>query len=342
MLLDGYRASPLYRVNTIEDAIKFLQSQNVYYILSVPWASPPDTRTPPAYEWCILTKYLGDPQYLPPLYVSPGGTTVYHVGPLDNQTIYKYFSQLKLIPPLKKLQLNIAISNNNSSFGAKFHIPIPVDWRRGLMNVSINSQGHPLKIEIWEGIIQDKNPSDNGETAELVMKLPGDENSSGIVNPSFTWQICNSGYFTFLLKSCEQTNHMFNVTLYITFLSVYDIQSLYIPLGTSTYNFTLSQDKYQILHLKVDKPSILNIKTVSFNKSVSIEIYTGMILKKSTINVNQQNHLLRREPLHGGAIDPVIANMFIDRGEYSIIVNCEEEAPNAQVNVTLEVMLSEL
>ncbi|MCX8154095.1 MAG: hypothetical protein N3E52_06660, partial [Candidatus Bathyarchaeota archaeon] len=126
--LDGYKAAPLYRMNNIEDAINFLKERNVTYILSVPWAAPLDTRMPPAYKWCVLTRYLGDPRYLPPVYAGLNGSAVYHVGPLEEEAVQALFAEQNLVPPLKHITVNLTITNSTALPSAKFHLPIPVSY----------------------------------------------------------------------------------------------------------------------------------------------------------------------------------------------------------------------
>jgi hypothetical protein len=191
MPLDGNESAPLYRMNSIEEAINFLQEERVTHILSVPWASPGDSRMPNAYKSSILTRYLGDPRYLPPIYVGANGTTVYSVGPIDEKEIYEAFARNGSAPPLKHVTLNLTLTNSNSS-NAKLCLPIPVDYRNGTLTLKVD--GADLYIRLW-------NPQ-----GEYVAPDKSTENQS-------KWSIDRAGYFTLTFPAEEVLTDDLNVTL---------------------------------------------------------------------------------------------------------------------------------
>jgi len=202
--LDGNESAPLYHMSTIQDALQFLQDNGVGYILSVPWASPTDNRLPPAYNWCPLTKYLGDPDYLPPLYVGQNGTTIYHVGPLDEQTVSQAFAQRGMVTPTKHATFNMTISNAAYPFMSDIYLPIPVDYRNQTITVSVNSS-KPLDLE-------------------LRNELFPDNIASG--NTTLTWLIDRAGYFTIRVIDNEGIlQEPFTVTLNLTFYDSYNAPS---------------------------------------------------------------------------------------------------------------------
>jgi hypothetical protein len=214
--LDGNEAAPLYEMDTIEESIDFLEERNVTYILSVPWASPGDIRMPPAYELCVLTRYLGDPRYLPPAYVGLNGTAVYRVGAIEEDTVYASFAQEDFAPPIKQLTVNVTVTNSTDLASGRVYMPIPVDYREELMMATVNSSKHLVSVELWKGIIPEADANPSGI---LIKEWPIQAaNGSGVENPSFVWQVDNWGYFTFLIFDREETfEKSYNVTLDIQF-----------------------------------------------------------------------------------------------------------------------------
>ncbi|MEJ5327809.1 MAG: hypothetical protein WHU54_06135 [Candidatus Bathyarchaeia archaeon] len=225
--LDGREAAPLYRMNAIEDALNFLKDRNVTYILSVPWAAPLDTRMPPAYKWCVLTRYLGDLNYLPPVYVGLNGTAVYHVGPIEEETVHALFAEKNFTPPLKHVTVNLTITNSTTLPSGKLHMPIPVDYREGVMIVSVNSANHSVSIELWQGIIPDVVTNPSGTYRPLKQGPEQPANSTGAADPALMWQINKWGYFTiFVIDREERFTENFNVTVDIRFYNYWDVKTL--------------------------------------------------------------------------------------------------------------------
>jgi hypothetical protein len=221
--LDGNESAPLYQMSTIEECITFLQDNGVSYVLSVPWASPMDIRLPPAYMWCPLMRYLGDFNFLPPLFVGINGTTVYHVGALDETTIYQAFSEKNMVPPLKQLTVNVTITNSTYPYTGKCYVPIPVDYRTGNITASVNSS-KPIDLELWNGLIlTDK--IDPATENFMIAKSPY-ANSSQIAESTLQWHIDKAGYFTLRVIDKEESfENAFNVTLKITFYNFWDLES---------------------------------------------------------------------------------------------------------------------
>lgn len=225
--LDGIEAAPLYGMNTIEEALNFLKERNVTYILSVPWAAPLDTRMPPAYKWCVLTRYLGDPRYLPPVYAGLNGTAVYHVGPIEEETVHALFAEKNLTPPLKHVTVNLTITNSTTLPSGKLHMPIPVDYREGVMTVSVNSANHSVSIELWQGIIPDVVTNPSGTYRPLKQWPEQTANSTGAKDPLLLWQINKWGYFTIFVISRDKTfTGNFSVTVDIRFYNYWDARAL--------------------------------------------------------------------------------------------------------------------
>ena len=228
--LDGNESAPLYRLDTIEEGISFLRERNVRYFLSIPWATPSEIRMPLAYEWSVLTRYLGDPKYLPPVYVGQNGTTVYHVGPIEEETIYASFAEKDFAPPLKHVTINLTIANETGSPSAQFHIPVPADYREGLMAVTFRSSEHLFDVELWNGII--KETGNTMDKSKLVMQwsVPA-ENISDVEDPSFVWQINRAGYFTFLIfDRTDAFKESFNVVIDIRFYNCWDPEIVEVPI----------------------------------------------------------------------------------------------------------------
>jgi hypothetical protein len=215
MPLDGNESAPLYKLETIEESIEFLQDRGVEYILSVPWASATDKRVPPAYYWCPLTKYLGT-CYLPPVFYGVNGTTVYHVGSVDEETLYQTFTQNGMIPPLKDQTINLTITNSTQPSMGEFYLPIPVDYRGGLMIATINSP-NPVNVKLWNGLVP---IGDIQSSLEKPIRTWSGlcNNTLGFENSGFIWRTQKAGYYTFQIINAENTmTNTFNVTVNLRF-----------------------------------------------------------------------------------------------------------------------------
>jgi hypothetical protein len=225
--LDGNESELLYKVDTIEEGIDFLQCKRITYVLSVPWASPTDPRLPPAYKFCVLTRYLGDPHYLPPVYVGAHGATVYHVGPIDEETIHAQFAQEGFAPPIKHVTINASATNNTRTYIGRLYVPLPVDYRGGKMTFSVNSSCQSLEVELWTGVIPAEMIADPVGEFMFVKKWSiQTSNSSSVENPSFEWQIGRAGYFTFRFVDKETSVEDFDVTLDLKFYTYWELASL--------------------------------------------------------------------------------------------------------------------
>jgi len=223
LLLDGNESASLYKIDTIEEGIDFLQDKRITYVLSVPWASPMDPRLPPAYKSCILTRYLGDPRYLPPVYVGVNGATVYHVGPVDEKTIYEQFAQKELAPPIKHVTINATATNNTHPYIGKLYMPLPVDYREGKLLLSVNSC-RSVEVELWTGFIPTEIIAEPAGEFMFIEKWSiQSNNSSGFEDQSFEWQIDRAGYFTFRIIDREETTpEDFGVTLDLKFYNYWE------------------------------------------------------------------------------------------------------------------------
>ena len=147
-LLDGKEAAPLYRSNiTIDKALEYLISRGVKYILSPSWASMSGVL--PAYKSLIITSYLGDPDYLPAVYVH-GSSAVYHVGPLDTDDLVAEYLSNKILPPL--LGLNIDVNITLKGGVAIYSLEVPGDYhQKAYLTVEVLSEPSAVIIEIWDG-----------------------------------------------------------------------------------------------------------------------------------------------------------------------------------------------
>ena len=225
LLLDGNESASLYKIDTIEEGIDFLQDKGITYVLSVPWASPTDPRLPPAYKSCILTRYFGDPRYLPPVYVGANGATVYHVGSVDEKTIYEQFAQKEFAPPIKHATINATATNNTHPYIGRLYMPLPVDYREGKILLSVNSC-RSLEVELWTGLIPTEMIAEPVGEFMFIEKWFIQSNSSGFENQSFEWQVDRAGYFTFRIIDREETTpEDFCVTLDLKFYNYWELEA---------------------------------------------------------------------------------------------------------------------
>ncbi len=230
MPLDGNESAPLYRMDSIEKAMSFLYESRIAYILSVPWASPPDTRMPNAYNLSVLTRYLGVSRDLPPLYVGQNGTAIYNVGSVSEEKIYEYFAQEGpegFVPPLEHQTVNLTVANN----AGKLYLAIPVDYRAGRLNITVLSTNstNGVDVELWVGQI----PRSLVLEPEVEIPKPSrgyifvNSTRSDPKNLSFEWTyIDKAGYFTLQIKDKDtaSTDH-FNVTLGLEFSNCWELAS---------------------------------------------------------------------------------------------------------------------
>lgn len=344
--LDGNEAAPLYKMDTIEESINFLEGMNVTHILSVPWTAPLDTRMPPAYKWCVLTRYLGDPSYLPPVYVGLNGSAVYHVGALEEETVYALFAEQNFVPPIKHITVNLAITNATCPSSGKFHMSIPVDYREGLMIASVNSSKRLVSVELWQGIIPEVVTNPIGTYKPLKQWPVQSANGSGVENPSFVWQINKWGYFTFFVVNREETfTENFNVTVDIRFYNYWDIQPLFVSEGTEIYNVTALKEPFPLLktlYIQVNESSILSINSKTANRKISLEVFNDFLPDNVVINWSGQYDLVARQPKFGdasGEVDASIQNLFLPYGRYSIVVVCRDSYARS-VDMSIEVELT--
>ena len=154
-LLDGKEAFSLYRSNiTIEEALQYLKSRGVKYILSPSWVSMSGIL--PAYKSLIITPYLGNPNYLPAVYVH-GSSAIYHVGPLDlDGLVAKYLSN-KTVPPLLGLNIDLNITLHDGV--TIYDLEVPGDYhKKANLTVEVLSNYSSATIEIWDGDLKDVEP----------------------------------------------------------------------------------------------------------------------------------------------------------------------------------------
>ena len=341
--LDGNESAPLYTMDSIEESMNFLEERNVTYILSVPWAAPSDIRMPPAYKWCVLTRYLGDPDYLPPVYVGLNGTAVYHVGAIGEEMVYASFGEKGFAPPIKHVSVNLMVSNSTSPASGKFYIPVPVDYREGLMMASVNSSMHLVSVELWKGRIPEVVTNPSGTYIPLKQWPIQSANSSGVEDPSFVWQTDKWGYFTFFIIDQEETfKESFNVTVDLRFYNYWDIQSLFVSQGSEIYNFTASNETFpliKMLYVQADEPSILTVNSRTSNKKIGIEIFNGLLPDNAVINWSAQYDMVTWQPNlndDSGDVDPSIQNLTLSPGLYSI-ATVYRDSPTEYGNISFEV-----
>jgi hypothetical protein len=145
-----------------------------------------------------------------------------------------------LVPPMKHVTVNLTITNSTDQPSGRFYVPIPVDYREGLMMASVNSSKHLVSAELWTGTIPETVTKPSGQF-ELLKQWPvPSANSSGVEDPSFVWgPIHKWGYFTFLILDQEEKfTESFNVTVDIRFYNYWDINSLFVSQGSQSYSIT--------------------------------------------------------------------------------------------------------
>jgi hypothetical protein len=154
------------------------------------------------------------------------------VGPIEEEIVYASFAEKDFAPPIKQLKINVTVTNSTVPASGKIHIPIPVDYREGLMTASVNSSKHLVSVELWKGIIPEVVTNPSGTYRPLKQWSSQAASSPSVENHSFGWQINKWGYFTFFVVDQEEIfKESFNVTVDMRFYNYWDMQSLFIPEG---------------------------------------------------------------------------------------------------------------
>ena len=214
--LDGNESTPLYNMSTIQECVSFLQDRGVGYILSVPWASRTAVTMPPAYNWTQLTRYLGDLDYMPLVFVGVNGTAVYHVGPLSMQELNEAFAEFAergLVYPLKQFNKTITITNSYP-YMDQFYFPIPVDYRGLILTVSVQSS-HLLEVYLRNGLT----PTDVVADDDVYFFIANSP-YGGNENASLSWRIDKGGYFTVRVVNVDKNIlDSFPLTVNVAFIN---------------------------------------------------------------------------------------------------------------------------
>jgi len=194
-LLDGKEAAPLYRSNlTIDEALKYLKNRGVKYILSPSWVSMSGIL--PTYEDLIITSYLGNPDYLPTVYVH-GSSAIYHLGPLDTDSLVAEYLSNKTIPPLLGLNIDLNVTLHNGI--AIYSLEVPGDYhKRANLTVEIISESSPTTIEIWDGTPRDIKSIKTSTASLLSMHASG--------NTKLNWLLRGGSHLLVIRSTDDQLN----------------------------------------------------------------------------------------------------------------------------------------
>ena len=203
-LLDGKEASPLYRSNlTIDEALQYLKSRGVKYILSPSWVSMSGIL--PTYKSLIITSYLGNPDYLPAVYVH-GSSAIYHLGPLDLDGLVAEYLSNKTVPPL--LGLNIDLDVTLQDGVAIYSLEVPGDYhQKANLTVEILSQSSSATIEIWDGDLED------AETGKALTANFPSRHTTG--NSRLNW-LLQGGSHILIIRSMDDQQNTLHVKLRIS------------------------------------------------------------------------------------------------------------------------------
>jgi len=185
--LDGYEAVPLYHMG-INESITFLNDKNVTYVLSVPWASIGDNRMPSAYKLCPIVRYFGESDYLPMVFFNKNGTAIYHVGPVKDNPLMDAFAAQNITVISKRMLLNFTVSSDTQPDGCQFRLAIPVDCRKGTLNIYVGSS-EDVMIRMWGGLNAEEDPK-----SAIIEETHNDKSP-------FSWCIDKAGYFTFKITA---------------------------------------------------------------------------------------------------------------------------------------------
>jgi hypothetical protein len=203
-LLDGKEAAPLYRSNlTIDEALRYLKGCGVKYILSPGWVSMSEIL--PAYKNLIVTSYLGDPNYLPAVYVH-GSSAVYHLGPLNLDGLIAEYLSNKAIPPLLGVNIDLNVTLEN---GANiFNLEVPGDYhQKANLTVEVSPQSSSVTVEIWNGKLKDMA---QGRAPAKSFPL---KNTAG--NTEFNW-LLQGGSHILVVRSTDNQQALLHVKLRIS------------------------------------------------------------------------------------------------------------------------------
>jgi hypothetical protein len=201
--LDGQLARPLYRSDiTVDEALHHLKSLDIKYIYSTRWSSPMSPVTPPAYYQNIVTRYLGDPSYFPPVYVK-GSSAVYHVGALNiSELVARYLSQ-DVIPPLigYNITLQRLITNNTLPPTIMLYLSIPCDYHnRVKLIIRAKSFPYNVSIELWQGQVDLRTKWWESYSSTTSDPRPA---YMGKIDPRLEW-VVKGGDYTIVIRLLDE------------------------------------------------------------------------------------------------------------------------------------------
>jgi len=204
ILLDGREVAPLYQSNlTIDEALQYLKSRGVKYILSPSWVSMSGIL--PTYNNLIITSYLGNPDYLPVVYVH-GSSAIYHLGPLDLDGLVAEYLSNKTVPPL--LGLNIDLNLTLQDGMAIYRLEVPGDYHQKVnLTVEVLSESSAATIEIWDGSPQDIKSINASGTSLFSRDAAG--------NSKLSW-LLRGGSHILVIKSMDDRQNSLHVRLMIS------------------------------------------------------------------------------------------------------------------------------
>jgi len=214
--LDCQEAAILYDPSlTIDGALSYLRGHGVRYILSPGWVSTSETL--PAYSNLTITAHLGDPKYLPAVYVY-GSSAIYHVGPLDIESLIAGYLKEDTIPPV--LGLNIELVATLDQGSATFALQVPGDYyQRANLTVQTLSRPVNVTIEIWEGVYKDV------ENLFKASSVPAaSSKAEGGSEIRVNWPL-RGGSYMLVVRSLDPLPNPSQVRLNISISEVQSIQS---------------------------------------------------------------------------------------------------------------------
>lgn len=203
-LLDGREAAPLYQSNlTIDEALQYLKSRGVKYILSPSWVSMSGIL--PAYNSLIITSYLGNPDYLPVVYVH-GSSAIYHLGPLDLDGLVAEYLSNKTVPPLLGLNINLNLTLKDGM--SIYSLEVPGDYhKKANLTVEVLPESSAATIEIWDGSLKDIKSINSLRMSLLSKQATG--------NTRLNW-LLQGGPHILVIKSADDQQNSLHVKLMIT------------------------------------------------------------------------------------------------------------------------------
>lgn len=218
--LDGYSLSFLYNESMSPSEIyDGLRALNVSYIMSVSWttAAGNSGAIPAAYFENPLIKYLGDPEYFHPVFVTPVDA-VYSVSKTNVSMTATVLPSYSHVIVDKQMNISTAITNYTSPATSMLYLNLSPDFFKEPLLIKTNSSSN-ISIELWNGYIPYNCTYGWWNTDTSIAHSPNP--TIGGANDPLLSTECPAGEYTLILVDWSPFTNPLNVTVSLSIPYIY-------------------------------------------------------------------------------------------------------------------------